>query len=473
MTELVIDNNKNSKKVSPMENQQEDYEKLPPITLFHKLTFALLGICSLTGWNAILNAFDFFQAKFPKKNFVDVAFYFPIPIMCTNFLVGICLTIVGNKIPIEKRIPFSLRGAVFTLVSICLVGIYLKYTQAGMALVFIILILQGTFDSLTTNSSIALSGATQSGELIGIFWTFTAWSGVIMNILRFIALGAFGIEDLDNGTGLYFGVATGFYIIGSICITIFTNCDYYKAVLRRDKMRNLKLQQQKQADSEKDMFKMQDNQIVINNENQQQTAQQLQTAQKILTNQQIQTANQFDVNNNQKTSNLNKVINFFIIIGPAPFFIFMTYVQTFMLFPGVSVFQKPKYTLIEFPYALVFMFTIYNIGDLVGKSLGSVSLFKKQWIAYIEVLSRFTFYIFFLLIAKKQGSLQMQNDVFQFFLLFMFALTNGMITSILMALAPQRATNAKDRDLICYMSAFSLNFGIAIGSFMALTLSNN
>ncbi|EGR29759.1 nucleoside transporter family protein, putative [Ichthyophthirius multifiliis] len=409
----------------PIEEVEEDYEKLPPITLFHKITLALLGICSLTGWNSILNAFDFFQAKFPKNDYVDVAFYFPIPIMCTNFLVGVTLTLIGNKIPIEKRIPFALRGAVLTLVSICLVGIYLKQTQAGIAIVFIILILQGIFDSLITNSSVALSGATQSGVLISIYWTFTALSGIIMNVLRFIAFGAFGLEDLDNGTGLYFGVATGFYITGSICFTIFTNCDYYKAVLKRDQMKNKKQEeQQNQAtpNAEKEIFKIQDNKIVA---------------------------------------------------GPAPFFIFTNYVQTFMLFPGVSVFQKPQYTLIEFPYALVFMFMIYNIGDFTGKTLGGIQFLQKSFIAYSVVISRFSYFILFILIAQNEGSKDMQNDLFQFFLLFTFALTNGMITTILMTVAPQRATNVQDRYLISYVNIFSLTFGISIGSFMALILAKN
>ncbi|EGR29761.1 nucleoside transporter family protein, putative [Ichthyophthirius multifiliis] len=314
MTELAnIQISQNHFPKQPQEDE-EDYEKLPQITFFHKITFALLGICSQSGWNAILNAFDFFQSKFPKQNFVDVAFYFPIPIMFTNFIISVTLVIIGNIVSIEKSIPFSLKGTVISLVSLSLIGIFLKYTLAG------------TMSCLTNNLSVALSMATQNGILINIFFTFTSLSGVIMNILRFIALGAFGIEDLDNGT------------------------------------------------------------------------------------------------------------------GPAPFFIFIAYVQTFMLFPGVSVFQKPQYTLIKQPYALVFVFTIFNIGDLI---------------------------------ANQQGSKDMQNDLFQYFLLFTFALTNGMVTSILMTIAPQRANNAKDRDFISYMSVFFLTFGITVGSFMALIFQKN
>jgi equilibrative nucleoside transporter 1/2/3 len=154
--------------------------------------------------------------------------------MCTNFLIGVSLTVLGTKIPINSRMPFSLRGAIISLVAICIVGILLKDSQAGLALCFILLICQGFFDSITNNTSVALSGATGSGELVGIFWTFTAWSGIIMNVLRFIALGAFGVADLDNGTGLYFGVAACFYLAGSFFVSFFLKSDYYLAVQRRD-----------------------------------------------------------------------------------------------------------------------------------------------------------------------------------------------------------------------------------------------
>ncbi|EGR29755.1 nucleoside transporter family protein, putative [Ichthyophthirius multifiliis] len=163
IAELVIQEIQSSQKKSPKASEAEkNYVKIPSITFFHKFTFALLGISALTGLNAILNALHFFQDKFPKNNFVDVAFYFPIPIMCSNFLVGVTLTIIGHNIPFEKSIPFSLRGAILSLISLCLVSVYLQQTQAGIILVFIILIFQGTMDSIANNSSVAISGATQS-----------------------------------------------------------------------------------------------------------------------------------------------------------------------------------------------------------------------------------------------------------------------------------------------------------------------
>ena len=55
-----------------------------------------------------------------------------------------------------------------------------------------------------------------------------------MNILRFIALGVFGEKDLNNGALLYFGVAAFFYLLASSFAVAFMECDYFKALEKRD-----------------------------------------------------------------------------------------------------------------------------------------------------------------------------------------------------------------------------------------------
>ncbi|EGR29756.1 nucleoside transporter family protein, putative [Ichthyophthirius multifiliis] len=367
MTELVTEKIQIIQ-TNTQQSQQttEDYEKMPSVTLFHKLSLAILGICSLTGWNAILNALDFFQEKFPKQQFLNVSFFIPIPIMCSSLIVGAILSVIGNAIPFQNYISIILRVSSLSVASLCLVSVFLKETYIGIVLVFIIQSFQGTVVSISNNCCLTLAMATQNSVLIGIYLTFTSLSGLIMNLLRLTALGTFGIEDLDKGTGLYFGVAAGSYITGR----------------------------------------------------------------------------------------------------PAPFIIFVSCVQTSMLYPGVSVFQKPKYTYVKFPVAPILMVTIFNIGDIFGKSLGGGFKFlQKAQFAFGIVICRF--------IANLQGSQDMQNDFFQYFLIFMFALTKGLVSSILMTVGPQRATNSKDRDLISHMNILFLTLGVSVGSLMALILKIN
>lgn len=71
---------------------------LPPVQTWHKVTFVFLGIASLAGWNAILTAFDFFSKKYPKEEgFLDVTFYFPIPIMIANFFAGLACPALARR----------------------------------------------------------------------------------------------------------------------------------------------------------------------------------------------------------------------------------------------------------------------------------------------------------------------------------------------------------------------------------------
>ena len=88
----VMRETKLTKQISEDDEKFKRYENelsqpLPPILFWHKITFVFLGIASLAGWNAILTAFDFFSVKYPKGEFLDVTFYFPIPIMITNSLL--------------------------------------------------------------------------------------------------------------------------------------------------------------------------------------------------------------------------------------------------------------------------------------------------------------------------------------------------------------------------------------------------
>ena len=59
------------------------------ILFSHKVSFILLGVSSLIGWNAVLSSLDFFSNKYPKNIFGDCNFLFAIPLQSANFLMGL------------------------------------------------------------------------------------------------------------------------------------------------------------------------------------------------------------------------------------------------------------------------------------------------------------------------------------------------------------------------------------------------
>jgi equilibrative nucleoside transporter 1/2/3 len=53
-----------------------------------KTTFLILGIASLIGWNAVLNALDYFTAELDNDG---PQFWFPIPFQFANFILGLMM----------------------------------------------------------------------------------------------------------------------------------------------------------------------------------------------------------------------------------------------------------------------------------------------------------------------------------------------------------------------------------------------
>ncbi|KAL4506729.1 hypothetical protein ABPG72_001150 [Tetrahymena utriculariae] len=433
-----------------------EYEKelaipLPPLKLWYKVAFVFLGIASLAGWNAILTAFDFFSQKYPKGEFLDVTFYFPIPIMITNFLAGLACPALARRFSYNQRIAYCLMGVCCTMITVTIIAIFFN-THAGYWISFCVLFFQGFIDSVNTNSLIALAGMVHP-TINNIYWTSTALSGLTMNIIRLIALGILGDSEQSTNicTALYFGFAVIIYLISSMMQILFTKSDFFKLIQRRSFLKNQ-----------------------IENKKSNQVEQQ---------NLRSTTNVQTDVNLEQHekqvvaTKNRNAFFQYIAYLsqvfkysGCIPLYLVLIYIQTFMMFPGVSIFQKTTYEIIQFPWAGVFMILLFNLGDLVGKYIGGIKMLQRLYLTYSIVFGRFIFYIFFLLISRNKGSEDLQNDVFSWFCIFLFAVTNGYSTTSLMNLGPKNVKDPKIIDLINFIGGFAITFGISIGTFLALPL---
>ncbi|EAS01236.1 equilibrative nucleoside transporter family protein (macronuclear) [Tetrahymena thermophila SB210] len=433
-----------------LEYEKELAQPLPPLKLWYKVAFVFLGIASLAGWNAILTAFDFFGQKYPKGQFLDVTFYFPIPIMITNFLAGLACPALARRFNYNQRIAYCLMGVCCTMIIVTIIAIFYN-TTAGYWISFCILFIQGFIDSVNTNSLIALAGSVHP-SINNIYWTSTALSGLTMNVIRLIALAILGDSEQSTNicTALYFCFAAVIYIFSSMMQIIFTKCDYFKLVERRSFLKN-----------------QIENKITTQTE-----------MQNVRSTGNVQTDVNLDQHEKQ-TSSLKKNAFFqylaylsqvFKYSGCIPLYLVLIYIQTFMMFPGVSIFQKTTYEIIKFPWAGVFMILLFNLGDLVGKYIGGIKMLQKLYLTYSIVISRFIFYVFFLLISRHKGSEDLQNDVFSWFCIFLFAVTNGQCTTALMNLGPKNVKDPKIVDLINFIGGFAITFGISIGTFLALPL---
>ncbi|EAR97760.1 equilibrative nucleoside transporter family protein (macronuclear) [Tetrahymena thermophila SB210] len=404
-------------------------------TLLSKTTAALLGVSSLIGWSAILNSFDYFGNKYPKETYHDVTFLFPIPLKFASFIWGLAMDYLSKRYSIKIRIGLCLGIQSLFMIAMPLVALLLQ-NWAGFSICMILCFLIGTTTCISQNSSIAMLSQFDKKSQ-GIYWIFTAWSGLSMNVGRAIVLGIFGDNDagINNGTIVYFVMAAI-----TIYTTIFCLFKYLKSDHHQEMMALHSAQDTAYENTTEQINYQSVSDSPSSNPNQEQLKVRL-------------------------IACLKKIK--FIAIS-----IFFTYVVTFMLFPGVSIFQK-QFTIIQsLAWFSVLMQLSYNIGDLSGKALSSLHFYNSTMM-YILNISRGIFFFTFLMSARDPSNAFFGNDYFAFVDIFLFGLSNGLVTGGLMQLGPQRGQTPDEKNLISLILAFSLTFGISVGAFLALSLEQN
>lgn len=105
--------------------------------------------------------------------------------------------------------------------------------------------------------------------------------------------------------------------------------------------------------------------------------------------------------------------------------------------------------------------------DTVGKYLSAIKSLYSKNITILLVMLRFIFFIFYLIMATRDDVYIISNDVFAFFNMALFALSNGFTTSCCMVLAPDLAEN-NEKETTGFLMTHPLYFGIMCGSFLAL-----
>ncbi|KAF9202129.1 hypothetical protein BGZ49_007666 [Haplosporangium sp. Z 27] len=126
-----------------------------------------------------------------------------------------------------------------------------------------------------------------------------------------------------------------------------------------------------------------------------------------------------------------------------------------------------------------FHFLVYNIGDWAGKALPSIAYFtpntqrprrKQQFRCLLSSFGRFVFIPIFLTanlpIAQDKRLLPylIRNDALWFLLLFLFALSNGYIGSVVMMIGPSYVLGGEKKSRAGVVLGFWLTAGLALGS---------
>lgn len=156
--------------------------------------------------------------------------------------------------------------------------------------------------------------------------------------------------------------------------------------------------------------------------------------------------------------------------GAVPLLIFLIYIQTFMMFPGVSATMHSWHNA-KFgrDYGILTLITLFNAGDYIGKVICSFPKTFNFQSSTISIMFRFIFFATFILgVNIKLKSEFLKSDAFVCIEMLLFGTLNGYGTSSMMAIGPSRTSSPKRKELIGFIDGFSLQTGIFVGTLLSL-----
>ncbi|KAL4478359.1 hypothetical protein ABPG74_006594 [Tetrahymena malaccensis] len=405
-------------------------------TLLSKVTAALLGISTLISWSAILNSFDFFIYKYPKQTFHDVTFLFPIPLRFATFIWGLAMGQIYKKFSIKINIGLSLFIQSLLIILLPITAQFMQ-NKYGIAACMVLCFIIGTFNCVSQNSSIAfISQFDKSNQ--GIFWIFTSLSGLSMNIARAAILAIFG----KNEDGITKRTLACFIIA---CFTIYATIFCLLKFLKSEKsIHSISTSNSETfVKSNLDRGSLENGEIVI-----------------------------IEFTENGEIQQKPSLINCFKIVKYIAFFLFINYIISFMLFPGVSIYQKTYSFIDSVAWQSLIMQILFNVGDLIGKIVSSFH-FYNSFLLYTLTILRGIFFFTFLMSARDPNNSFFGNDYFAMIDIFLFALTHGFITSSLMQIGAKRSSKQEEKNIISLILAFFFTLGLSVGTFLALVLEQH
>ncbi|CAD8142943.1 unnamed protein product [Paramecium octaurelia] len=427
--------------------------------VFQKIFFFILGVSSLSGWNAILTGLSYFADQFEGRN---VYFILPIPNFISLCLIGLFLPRISSMLSMFVRVVWSLIILCILLILLPIIAL-LMHNSLGFWLCLTIIFIMGIFSSLQQNSTIGMCGIL-GPDYVNVFFIGTGASGTIITIFRLISLAAI---DSEKSIFLYIGIAVLWNIGAIFMYFAFTKTPQYRKIIQAHKKGRKSVLVHDQIITQEEPDNLVQNDSVISDIIDPETFNQINQTQdsnpKIDNQVTNKTTDQISI---EKMNVIQTLVWINKVAFPIPLLLVILYIQTFMMFPGVA-FQKsfdPDFI----NWGQCFISLGYNIGDTLGKFLaGNRKLFNLQILIGL-FLGRFVFFYTYIAIAK--GTLD--ADWISYLNTFLFGTINGFITTGYMILGPEKTNEGFVKEKIGFVSGFSLCFGLMLGTFMALPFSN-
>ncbi|KAI7988296.1 Equilibrative nucleotide transporter 8 [Camellia lanceoleosa] len=388
-------------------DHDDNHQNSEPIRDTYKIAYLIhfvLGAGNLLPWNALITAVDYFGSLYPSRHVEKV---FSVAYMSSSLLVLVLMMSWGCW---SKKLSFRLRmnlGFSMFVLSIMVTPIldwasYSSGSKGSSNGAYVVtvgsVVVCGLADGLIGGSLIGSAGRLPKEYTQAVF-AGTASSGVLVSILRIITKASLPqtAQGLRKSAHLYFIVST---VILFGCI-VCCNLLYKLPVMQQ----YYKLLRDDLPSSKPEFWEV---------------------ARKIR--------------------------------WPS-FGVFMIYTVTLSIFPGFIAENLESRILKDwYPVMLI---TMYNISDLIGKSLTATYVVRSIGKATWACIARLLFYPLFTVCLH--GPNWLKTEVPMAFLTITLGLTNGYLTSVIMILTP-KSVPASEAEVSAVVMAVFLGMGLVAGS---------
>ena len=474
-----------------------------------KATFLLEGFAALIAWNSILTAFDFLHLCYPSS---DVVFTLTIPIYIGQTFFALFIYKISQYLTLNSRIVSSLSLMAIILVILPLVSNFFQ-TNFGFWICSSLMLLIGAGNSLMQSSGIALVALFPS-KCISYFFTGTGLAGIMIGVLRLIILSIFGnkSQGIVVGTIIYFSIS-GLFLLLTILVhfcfrrTLF--CQYYikkarsRTLLHREEIVddlvlgpidvNMEiLKEINNADSVEEMLlknlyegdlKSYPNKSMVNaslnlkhvvknetNNGETEVKKSLSLEQEMsvvdLKSNFFLDASALSLKPNDEKNTWKFIYKVMKKIHPFPFLCWLVFLQTFLMFPGISL--RKHLSGMTFSISSTVLVLVFNIFDTVGKYASDLLPKPRIRTFIIIILLRFLMFPLFLMMVQRWNVAFIREDWFALVNMGVFAVSHGFVVSNLMICAPEKADD-NEKETAGFMMNLPLTMGIVSGSLLALS----
>lgn len=384
----------------------------------YKIAYAihfLLGAGNLLPWNTFITAIDYFGQLYPARNVERV---FSVAYMGSSLIVLVLMLCLGSccccRLKGKQLMSFRLRmnlGFGMFLLSLmvapamdwggCSGSKIGGRTSWAYSVMVVSVVICGFADGLIGGSLVGSAGKLPKQYMQAVF-AGTASSGVLVSILRIITKASLPQtpQGLRLSSHLYFLSSTVILVACIVCCNLLPKLNV-----------------------------MQQHYITIRRDQ--------------LTDQRPRF---WDVARKMR--------------GPAVG-VLVIYTVTLSIFPGfIGEDLKSKLHQGWYPILLI---TLYNVSDLIGKSLTGIYMLNSLRTAAWACIGRLLFFPLFA--ACLHGPRWLKTEVPVTLLTFMLGFTNGYLTSVVMILAPKSVPTSEAEVSAIVMAVF-LGLGLACGSIL-------